>query len=227
MGDAERPRALVNMASSVDGRATIGGLSGPLSGPADRALFHALRAAVDGVLVGAGTVRAERYGRMIQDPEVRALRREHGLADEPLACIVSGRLALPGDIPLLARPEARVVIVTSSQASIPDAAAQVEYVRAAHEGALDLPAALAALRERFGVELLLCEGGPHLTTNLLAQDLLDELFLTLSPRLVGGDAMAGEALRILAGAELEPPRMLELIGALRGDSELFLRYRVG
>lgn len=225
-GDGERPRVLVNMVASVDGRATISGLSAPLSGPADRALFHGLRAAVDGVLVGAGTVRAERYGRLIQDPEVRALRRERGLAEEPLACIVSGRLALSGDIPLLALPAARVAVITPSQASIPDAAAEVEYVRRAHEGALDLRAALVELRERFDVELLLCEGGPHLTSNLFAHDLVDEFFLTLSPRVVGGDAGAGEALRVLAGAELEPPRTLELIGALRGDSELFLRYRV-
>ncbi len=222
----ERPRVLLNMVASLDGRATLRGRSGPLSGAADRSLFHALRSVVDAVLVGAGTVRAERYGRMIGDPAVRRLRREHGLAEEPLACVVSGGLALDGDIPLLAAQDAHVAIVTVSQASLPDAAARIEYVRAAEDGMLDLRAALHELRARFGVELVLCEGGPHLTTHLFAAGVVDELFLTHSPRLVGGDAAAGEALRMLAGPELDPPVELELLGVLRSDSELFLRYRV-
>src|ERR1700693_6019696 len=60
-----RPYVMLNMVSTVDGRASIDGRSGPLGNRADRELFHALRAAVDGVLVGAGTVRAERYGPIV------------------------------------------------------------------------------------------------------------------------------------------------------------------
>lgn len=221
-----RPRVLLNMVSTVDGRATLGGRSGPISDRADRELFHSLRAAVDAVLVGAGTVRMERYGRIIRDEPVRRLRRERGLAEEPLACIVSGRLALDAEIPLLADPEARVVIVTSSEASVPAAAARIEYVRARKEGRLDLPAALAELRERFGVQTLLCEGGPHLGLELFAAGLVDELFLSVSPRLAGGEAASGEALRILAGPELEPSLELELLGVLECHSHLFLRYGV-
>jgi riboflavin biosynthesis pyrimidine reductase len=223
---SERPRLLLNMVSTVDGRATLGGRSGPISDRADRELFHSLRSAVDGVLVGAGTVRMERYGRIIRDESVRRLRRERGLAEEPLACIVSGRLALDADIPLLADPAARVVIVTSSEASLPAAAAQIDYVRARRAGRLDLAAALAELRARFGLQVLLCEGGPHLALELIAAGLLDELFLSLSPRLAGGEAASGEALRILAGPELEPPSELALLGVLECHSHLFLRYGV-
>jgi riboflavin-specific deaminase-like protein len=221
-----RPRVLLNMVSTVDGRATLGGRSGPISDRADRELFHSLRAAVDAVLVGAGTVRMERYGRLIRDEPVRRLRLERGLAEEPLACIVSGRLALDAEIPLLADPEARVVIVTSSEASVPGAAARIEYLRARQEGRLDLPAALAELRESFGVQTLLCEGGPHLGLELFAAGLVDELFLSVSPSLAGGEAASGEALRILAGPELDPPLELELIGVLECHSHLFLRYGV-
>jgi riboflavin biosynthesis pyrimidine reductase len=103
---AERPRLLLNMVSTADGRATLKGRSGSISGAADRALFHGLQRAVDGVLVGAGTVRTERYGRIIPDAIRRALRLERGLTEEPLACIVSGRLALDGELPLLGEPEA-------------------------------------------------------------------------------------------------------------------------
>ncbi|MGA2319328.1 MAG: dihydrofolate reductase family protein [Solirubrobacteraceae bacterium] len=226
VGAAGRPHLILNMVSTADGRATLGGRSGPISNRADRELFHGLRASVDAVMVGAGTVRAERYGRLIRERQSRRLRRERGLCGEPLACIVSGSLSLPADLPLLREPEARVVIVTSSQASLAGNAAKLDYVRAAREGQLDLPAAMRELSERLRVRTLLCEGGPHLNAQLLAAGLVDELFLSLSPKLAGGDPATGEGLRILAGEELDPPLELELVWVLEQDSHLFLRYRV-
>lgn len=222
---AERPRVLLNMIATVDGRATLGGRSGNISGPADRALFHALRLPVDAVLVGAGTVRSERYGGLVRDPADRELRVERGLPAEPLACVVSGRLALDEDVPLLRDPQARVVLVTASQASLPSHGASVEYVRAGR-GRLDLAAALRELGSRFAVQTLLCEGGPHLARQLVAEGLVDEVFLSVAPMLAGGEPSGGEALRILAGAELDPPAPLQLLGVLCSGSELFLRYGV-
>jgi riboflavin-specific deaminase-like protein len=221
-----RPQVILNMISTADGRATLDGRSGTISQSADRALFHGLRTAVDAVLVGAGTVRVERYGRIIRDPARRQLRRRHGLSDEPLACIVSGRLDFEQDVPLLREPSARVVILTGSRASLPATAAHVEYVRTGHAGHCELAEALTELGERYGVQRVLCEGGPHLALELLAAGLLDELFLTIAPMLAGGEPPGREALRILAGAELHPPGELELLGALSSGSELFLRYGV-
>lgn len=223
---AERPRVLSNMVSTVDGRASIDGRSGPIAGPADQQLFHALRTPVDAVIAGAGTMRVERYGRIIRDQSRRRLRRERGLSEEPLACIVSASLALPPDLPLLAEPEARVVVLTPSEAELPPSAAQVDYIRTTRDGELDLHRALVELRRRFGVEVLLCEGGPHLNGQLLAGGLVDELFLSLSPKLAGGDPPDGEGLRIVAGEEFEQPLELDLLGALEHDSHLFLRYGV-
>jgi len=223
---APRPRVMLNMVSTVDGRATVAGRSGAIGGRADRELFHALRSTADAILVGAGTVRTERYGRIVPDPDRRRLRRERGLAEEPLACIVSGRLAFERDLPLLAEPAARVVILTPSTARLPDVQAQIEYVRTGQDGRLDLAAALAELHTRFSVATILCEGGPHLCRELLAAGLVDELFLSLAPKLAGGEPEGGAALRILAGEQLEPPLELELLGVLLGDSELFLRYGI-
>jgi len=221
-----RPRVMLNMVSTADGRATLGGRSGPISGPADRELFHALRAPVDAVLVGAGTIRAERYGRLIPDPARRALRLERGLPEEPLACIVTGSLGLDTDTPLLAEPAARVLLLTPSEAELGPTGARLDYVRAAREGALDLAGALVELAMRHGVESLLCEGGPALAGELLAAGLVDELFLSVSPKLAGGDPPGGPAPRIVSGAELEPAAELELRGVLESDSHLFLRYSV-
>jgi riboflavin biosynthesis pyrimidine reductase len=140
--------------------------------------------------------------------------------------VVTESLALPPDLPLLAEPEAQVVVLSPSDAELPAGAAHVEYVRAPRGGELDLPRAISELHERFGVELLLCEGGPHLNGSLLAAGLVDELWLSLSPKLAGGDPSDGEALRIVAGEELGEPLELELLGALEHDSHLFLRYAV-
>jgi riboflavin biosynthesis pyrimidine reductase len=214
------------MVATADGHATLAGRSAPLSSSADRALFHALRASVDAVLVGAATVRIERYGPLIRDVPTRALRRERGLAEEPLACVVSGRLQLDSSIPLLADPGARLVVVTPSPGQIGPAAAAVQYIRAVRDGELDLAAALARLAREQGVALLLCEGGPRLAAQLVAAGLLDELYLSVSPQLAGGDPAGTATPRILGGAGLDPTVQLALLGALESDSHLFLRYGV-
>ncbi|HEX3392637.1 MAG TPA: dihydrofolate reductase family protein [Solirubrobacteraceae bacterium] len=225
-GARERPYVALNMISTADGRATLSGRSGEIGDEADKRLFHGLRTLVDGVMVGAGTVRAEGYHRLIRDPAARKRRRERGLAEEPLACIVSGRLALDGRVPLLADPQARVAIVTTSQASLPDGCrAQIEYVRCARDGQIDLVAAMRELRARFDITTLLCEGGPHLNAHLLAAGLVDELFLSLAPTLAGGDATS-ESLRIVSGVDLTPPVAMELLSTHEHESHLFLRYRV-
>ncbi len=221
-----RPRVLLNMVSSLDGRAALGGRSAPLSGPADRQLFHALRLPVDAILVGAGTARAERYGRLIADEHGRRLRGERGLPPEPLACIATRSLALDRQLPLLAHEQSRVVVLTASPGTLGECAADVRYVRAERAGELDLAAALAMLTGELGVATLLCEGGPHLANDLLVAGLLDEVFLSLAPTLAGGDPTGAGPGRILAGAELDPPVELELLSVLESDGQLFLRYSV-
>src|SRR5947209_1053853 len=146
-----RPRVLLNMASTADGRASLAGRSGPIGNRADHGLFHALRAAVDAILVGAGTVRTERYGRVIRDAGRRRARRERGLSEEPLAGIVSASLDLPADLPLLSEPAARVVILTPSEKVLDGVSASVEYVRAGAGEECELTVALAELRARFAV----------------------------------------------------------------------------
>ena len=209
------------MVATADGRAAIGGRSGPIGSKADMRMFLELRAIVDAVLVGTGTLRAERYGRLVRDPDRRARRVAAGLAADPIALLVSRRLDLPWDAPLFAEPEQRVVVACAADApgEPPATAARVEVLR------LEAPgpgAALRELRARHGVRSVLCEGGPTLNERLIADGALDELFLTIGPLLAGDE---GEP-TILAGPALPEPLALELRWTLRHGSELFLRYAV-
>ncbi len=215
-----RPHVAVNMVHTADGRAAVFGRTGPISSLADRQLFHALRTRVDAIMVGAGTLRVERYGRLVPDAARREQRVEAGLRPDPIAIVVSGSLDLPADLPLLQDPGSRVVVVTASEDSLDGVRADVTYLRC---GAADLPAALARLRGEHGVRAILCEGGPHLNASLLAAGLLDELFLTTVPVVAGS---AGE-LSIVDGAALEAPLALRLRWMLEHDGELFARYAIG
>jgi riboflavin-specific deaminase-like protein len=221
---AGRPHLALNMVATADGRITIGGRSGAIGNDHDRRLFHELRAQVDAILVGAGTVRNERYGRLVRDAERRERRAAAGLDPDPLAVVVSARLALdPADIPLLQDPDSRVVVVTASDEEIEGAEASIDYIRTPKDeaaGVVPLAPAMRELRER-GVETVLCEGGPVLNSTLLQEDLVDELFLVVASKIAGG---AGPS--VVSGPELDPPREMQLESVLEGGGDVFVRYRI-
>ncbi|HEV7482012.1 MAG TPA: dihydrofolate reductase family protein [Solirubrobacterales bacterium] len=212
----DRPFVAVNFATTVDGRATIGGVSGPIGSSADTAMLAGLRTRFDAVMIGAGTMRSERYGRVVGDREKREGRERIGLPPDPLMVIVSGRLDLPWEAPLFTEG-GRVLIFTASEAEPPAVATPLEVVR--HEGFVNLVEALRHLRQERGVRSLLCEGGPGLHGELEGGGLVDDLFLTIAPKLSGG-----EAPRIVEG-ELPAVAELELAWLLEEDGELFARYR--
>src|SRR5688572_22497704 len=136
---AERPYVVLNMVSTLDGKAVIEGTTRSLGGDADHALFHGLRTQADAILAGAGTVRMERYGRAVRSDELTARRVEAGLDPNPPLVVVSGRLDLPPDLPLLQDPEARVIIATGAEHELEGVEAQVQYMRTGD----DLPLLMA------------------------------------------------------------------------------------
>ena len=212
------PYLVLNMVTTADGRATIAGRSGPIGNAADQDLFHALRTRVDAVMVGAGTLRAENYGRMVRKPERRAAREAAGLPPDPLAVVVSGRLDLPDDLPLLHEPEQPVLIATFSDRELAFRP-QIEYLRF-HGGAVDMPGLLAHLRGR-GVRSVLCEGGPTLNAELLRAGAVHELFHCLAPTLAGEP----DAPTMVSGV-LHEAAPMELVWLLENESHLFARYQL-
>jgi riboflavin biosynthesis pyrimidine reductase len=213
------PWLRVNFVSSVDGAATHDGLSGGLGTDADHRVFDILRRLCDTVLVGAGTVRAEGYGPMRVDDASAAWRAAHGLAAQPAFAIVSARLDLDPASRIFTDAPVRPLVVTTGNSPEERRAelAGVADILVAGESTLDAGAAVAALAER-GLGRILCEGGPSLFGTLIAADVVDELCLTLSPRLE-----SGEARRIATGTLLEA-RGLALGGVLESEGTLLLRY---
>ncbi len=215
----DRPFVAVNFATTLDGRASIDGRSGQIGSKADTEMLMRLRTRFDAVMIGAGTMRAERYGRMIPNPERRARRERIGLPHDPLAVIISGRLDLPWDAPLFTDGGGRILLFTNSREEPPETATSLRCARI--EGEIKMADVLAHLRNERGIRAVLCEGGPRVHGQLEAGGLVDELFLTIAPRLSGGDAP-----RIIEGA-LSAPVDLKLLHLLETDGELLARYGRG
>jgi riboflavin-specific deaminase-like protein len=217
----DRPYLVLNMVSTLDGRIAIDGRSGPIGDEADRELFHGLRTQADAVMVGAGTIRTERYGRIARKPERREQRVAEGLAPDPLAVIVSARLRVPVDLPLLQDPDSTVAILTASADEPPPTPARVICLRGPAGVELELRPLLERLRAEHGVRSILCEGGPSLNESLIREGLVDELFLSIAPKLAGGPPLT-----VLSGDPLDAPLDCELVWLLEHDGHLFGRYRL-
>jgi 5-amino-6-(5-phosphoribosylamino)uracil reductase len=217
----DRPYLVLNMVSTLDGRIAIDGRSGPIGDEADRELFHGFRTQADAVMVGAGTIRTERYGRIAKRPERREQRVAEGPAPDPLAVIVSASLRLPADLPLLQDPDSTVAILTASEDELTETPARVEYLRGPAGVELELRPLLERLRSEFGVRSILCEGGPSLNESLIREGLVDELFLSVAPKLAGGPPLT-----VLTGDPLDEPIACELVWLLEHDGHLFGRYRL-
>jgi riboflavin biosynthesis pyrimidine reductase len=216
-----RPAVRLNMIVSVDGGTSWGGVSGALGGAADKALFPVLRSFADIVLVAGATMRAEGYGPAQLDESARATRRNRGQTDVPAIAVVTRSCELDWDTPFFTEAEIRPLIVTVGDAVAADRAraAAVADVIIAGNGDVDFPLALDELAHR-GVQSILAEGGPTLNGQLAEAGLLDELCVTLSPRLASGDAK-----RILSGSTLDALAELALHAVYEQEEFLFLRYR--
>ncbi|WES64794.1 pyrimidine reductase family protein [Microbacter sp. GSS18] len=220
VGDRTAPAVRMNFVASADGAVTLDGRSGALGGDTDRTLMGVLRALSDVVLVGAGTIRSEGYGGMRVDDELAAWRVRHGMPPQPRLAIVTGSADLDPALGVFADAVTTPIVVTSAHAPLErrHALDAVADVLVCGERGVDLALMRSSLAER-GLPGILCEGGPGLFGALVAVGLVDELCLTLSPTLAGGDAG-----RILRGAPAAS-RPLRLLHAIADDDGfVFLRY---
>lgn len=220
--DRDGPLLRVNFVVSTDGAAVDeDGHSGGLGGPGDRELFRALRAHADGILVGAGTARAEGYGPHRLRADLAARRAADGRPGPAAVVLVSRSLSVDFGDELFTTAATPTIVVTcaAGPAEGRAAAERAGALVVAGEDEVDLPLAVRLLRERHGLDHLLCEGGPRLVEGVLGAGLADELCLTLAPVVVGGDGP-----RLVR--DLPARVALDLATVHEQDGELFLRYAV-
>jgi riboflavin biosynthesis pyrimidine reductase len=219
--DGDRCWVMANMVGGLDGAAAIGGRVGALSAGTDSVLFRRMRALADVVVVGAETVRAERYGPVRLDDDLRATRRREGRPPVPPLAVVSRSLRFDWTIPAFAEaePDARSLVVTSADADgtrLDEARRHADVVVAGDSG-VELGAMLGELARR-GHRVVLCEGGPTLLGEVVAAGLLDELCLTIAP------VMGGDPLPVAVSAPGGPVVGFRLAHVVADGDTLFLRY---
>lgn len=224
---AERPWLYTNMIASTDGATAIDGLSGELGSDGDLAMFQALRAQADVILVGAATARAEEYRPPIAYSSSLEQREKRGQKPRPRLALVSNSLHIESNLPLFDDTEDNRPMIITSENSLatatddPDRRWLLERadVRVAGVDQVDLLAAVTLLGES-GHPRILCEGGPSINGQLAALGRVDEWNLTIAPILA-----SGESKRAAVGPLPEsPPAGMELARVWLQDHFLFCRW---
>jgi 2,5-diamino-6-(ribosylamino)-4(3H)-pyrimidinone 5'-phosphate reductase len=214
-GGMSRPYVFINMVSSLDGNTSVEGKASGLGTAVDRRVMRTLRSKAHAVMIGAGTLRAEKLSLGLDAEDE---------GPNPLAVILSSTGDIPLERNLVRYGDQKVLVLLADNAGeAADARlgrhAEVIRVRTAASGGVDLASALEVLKRECGVERLLVEGGPTLNHALISAGLADELFITLAPTLLGN----ADASPILGGP-LKESQNLQLRSTYLAHDELFLRY---
>jgi len=237
-----RPYVIANFVSSLDGVVALnttdqsGG--GAISGhnQHDQMVMGLLRAVADAIVVGAGTQRAARQHRWTAAHVYPALAEDYqrlrmalGKVEPPLNVIVTARGAVDLDLPVFQTGEVPVLLVTTadglqrlSKHRLPPWVQAIAMQDAGFLGARTILEAVNRIRQS---KVILVEGGPRLLGDFLAEECLDELFLTLAPQIAGRDGSM-ERPGLVAGKRFAPehPRWGALASVKRAENLLFLRY---
>jgi riboflavin biosynthesis pyrimidine reductase len=215
---AGRPAVAINMVTSIDGRAQRAGTAEGLGSRADRMLMRLYRSAFDAVMSGAGTLRASDIWLRVGD-ELSARRTAQGRTAQPVGVVVAGSGHIPLDAHWFDGDETRILVVGSG-APLETAPSGTELLRAP-DPRPHPRWVLDRLAER-GVRSVLLEGGPRLNASFFSERLVDELYWTIGPLVLGSEALPLVA--PFAGDDAEPWHA-RLASVMRHDDELMLRYR--
>ena len=243
---AIRPYTFTNFVISHDGRISFDEPSRTGSGevsrnaPHDRWLMALLRARADAIITGAATLRVSqrhRWTHWSPFPQAQelftALRSAEGRTPLPMLIIISGSGDLPADAPALHVPGQQLLIATTTEGaararSLLGTRPMLHYAIASGPR-VDLAALLTELRTQYGITSLLSEGGAHIYGELLARNLIDEIFTTISPLIIGNRPHPAAARpSLVEGVAFDPdtPPRLRLLSLRRHGDYLFQRAQI-
>ncbi len=178
------------MAMTADGKIATANRSVTSFGSArDREHLYELRATADAVMCGARTVELSNSILGTGGKKFQKQRLKHGLSEYNLRVIVSGSGSIDPGAEIFKKKFSPLIVLTTERAS-PKKLAQLralaDEVKICGESDIDFHGALAWLRERWRVKRLLCEGGGELNDALFLADMVDEINLTICPKIFGG-----------------------------------------
>ena len=218
--DPTLPYVFVNTITSVDGKTAVEGKASGLGTAADRNVMRALRSKADAVMIGGGTLRAEKLALGLDEDDPRP---------RPLAVVLTNTGQVPLESNLVRDRRQSLLVVVGERADKGverrlGGLAEVGRAPTTGSGLVDLEGCLRMLKSRYDVDRLLVEGGPTLNHALISRHLVGELFLTVAPRLIGGSG--AETPSLLKGPKIpaHDRPALELVSVHLVEDELFLRY---
>ncbi len=223
-----RPFVAINMVMSADGRTVLDGSERGLGSDLDQRLMRELRVHFDVVLNGAETFRASGTSARLNDPRLERWRADRGMSASPIAAVLTRSGNLPPERRFFTDHSFDAVLYLSSAASDSkrrDLKSRGRPVVVVPDGA-EAVSTLDHMLRKLGASRVLVEGGATLNGELIRRGLVDEYFLTLAPRIAGGQT-AHPAVLWPGSPTQADLRQLRLIHALTAETgELFLRYRV-
>lgn len=223
-----RPFVWLNMAMTIDGKvSSYARTPTTFTSKVDKRHLLALRAEADALMVGAHTARTDQMSMGIPDAKLRRQRLRRGQSEYPLRVIVSGRFTASANWKVFRHAFSPILIFTSGltpPSKLRPFEKLARVYRIGQGRQIDMRKVLRILRRDWGVKKLLCEGGPMLNWSLFSRDLVDEVNLTLCPKIFGGAA----APTMVDGKGFLPEhaREAKLVSCRRKGNELFLVYRI-
>ncbi len=197
------------------------------SSAADKAHLEKQIALVDGVLFGAGTLRAYGTTLPISNPQLLQLRKQQHQLPQPVQIVCSASAEIDPQLPFFSQPVPRWLITTTAGAKawqgINEGIFERILVASLNLKSIDWIGAFAQLGQ-LGLKKLAILGGGELVASLLAVDLIDELWLTVCPLILGGAAAPTPVEG--AGFSVQQAQRLELLSVERIEQEVFLHYRL-
>ena len=224
---SKQPYIIINMAMSVDGKvSSILREATTFTSPEDKRYLLKIRSRSDALIVGAHTAALDYTSMGISDPRLRAKRQKNNQSMHPLRVIVSGRLSLLPSLTIFKASISPILIVCCETAPHQHRAkfTQLGRVFICGKKNIDVNKLISFLAKEYGVRTILCEGGPTLNEAFFKAGRVNELYLTLSPYIVGGQnaptLSEGQGIAYLKKAVRS-----RLLSKRRGRQEWFLRYR--